>query len=123
MLMQILRLEMPNGDGIYRNAEKSIWKRVTKDFEDTSLHPLPHLDPKLRFDDLSDYHYIFGFESVEHYHKWVFNPYWRIQLGKLGAVLSTYEIDSSNVRQGLSQLIFKRSKAKLLSQVDPFFFK
>ena len=80
MLMQILRLEMPNGDGIYRNAEKSIWKRVTKDFEDTSLHPLPHLDPKLRFDDLSDYHYIFGFESVEHYHKWVFNPYWRIHL-------------------------------------------
>jgi len=53
----------------------------------------------------------------------VFNPYWRIQLGKLGAVLSTYEIDSSNVRVGLSQLIFKRDKAKLLSQVDPFFFK
>jgi len=121
--MQVLRLEMPNGDGIYRNAEKSIWKRVTKDFEDTSLHPLPHLDPNLHFDDISDRDYIFGFEGVEHYHNWVFNPYWRIQLGKLGVVLSTYEVESHKVRKGISQLIFKKDKAKLISQVDPFFFK
>lgn len=32
--MKVLRLELNDGKGIYRNAEKSIWDRVVGDLED-----------------------------------------------------------------------------------------
>ena len=122
-LMRVLRLEMEDGSGIYRNAQRSVWNRATKDFEDESLHVLPHRDPKLRFDDICDRDYIFGFESIEQYHRWVFNPYWRRELGRLGAVLSFYEVDERHVRKGLERLIFVKEKAKRVESVSPFFYK
>lgn len=121
--MEVLRLEMPDGSGIYRNAQRSVWNRATKDFEDQSLHVLPHKDPLLEFDDIFDRDYIFGFENVEQYHKWVFNPYWRIELGRLGVVLSTYALESRYIRKGKEQVIFLKEKSVKVKSVSPFFYK
>lgn len=120
--MQVFRLELKDGTGIYRGVE-NIWNRVTKNFEDSSLHTHPTQDKILDFCDWIDTEYFFGFETIDDYKTWVFNPYWRMQLGKYGVLLSTYEVTKEHVRKGKGQLIFKKEKAQLVLQKDPFFYK
>ena len=62
--MRVLRLELKDGSGIYRNAEKSIWVRVVGNLEDESIHVRPNKDKKLNFDDLFDREYVFGFKDL-----------------------------------------------------------
>lgn len=121
--MKVLRLELNDGKGIYRNAEKSIWDRVVGDLEDESIHVRPHLDKKLNFDDLFDSKYVFGFKDVEQYKNWAFNPYWRKRFSELGVFLSIYEVEKRYVREGEGQLIFIKEKATLISKISPFYYK
>lgn len=121
--VSVFRVEHADGSGIYRHPKCDIWKKVTNDFEDLSCHPLPHHDKALRYDDLFDRDCHFGFESVEDYKHWFFNPHWRKQLSKYGITLSLYLAEFEFVRKGTGQLIFRKDKAILKERFDPFHFK
>lgn len=117
----VYRLELPNGDGVYRHTEykRSLWAKVTNSFLDESIHRMPSKDPLLKFDDFFDRHWIFGFISIEQYQHWVFNPYWRREFAKAGAILSSYEVSREYVRQGMEQVIFIRDQAKKIAECRP----
>lgn len=108
-MMEVLRLETSDGFGIYHSKkyalrEDSLWFTVTKQFNDTSVHPDPTKDTGV---DLSYWdEFICGFKDVEQYQHWVFNPYWRRQFADKGVKMVTYRVPKCEVRMGKRQLVF-----------------
>lgn len=119
----VYRLEFPNGDGVYRHTEEkdSLWTQITGNFEDETLHPRPERDIP-NWDDCFDCHWSFGFSSVEQYKNWVFNPFWRREFSRLGAVLSAYETPQHKTRRGRRQVIFLKSHAQKVDSYSPNHF-
>lgn len=123
--IEVLRLELKSGIGIYRDNKDdtdmlSTWNQATNSFRDDTIHQLPTKDRILNYDEYFDRDYIFGFKDIEQYKKWVFDPSWRKNLKKYNVVLSTYEVPKEFVKFGQKQLIFLKEKAKLIKQVSPY---
>lgn len=123
----IIRLETKSGIGIYsdkeystKNPQVSTWNEVTNFFVDPTIHPKPDDDYELESYGLGFTEYHFGFKNVEQYKAWFFDPAWRIELAKRSIVLSTYEIEKEYVKQSKFQVMFKKDKARLISQESPY---
>jgi hypothetical protein len=123
--VEVIRLELKSGAGIYRDNEGktnkiSTWNRVTGSFLNEDLHQFPKKDKNLDFDDSFDQDYFFGFKDLEQYKQWVFNASWRKDFAKCHVVLSTYEVPKEFVKFGKRQLIFQKGKARLVKQESPY---
>lgn len=119
-MFTVFRLELKDGSGIYRGSKGNIWNQITDSHVDLIRHPKPQNDSKLEYDEYFDSEYFFGFETIAQYEEWFSNDEWRSKFSEHELVLSTYDVEKEFIRLGKKQLIFRKDKAALREQSDPF---
>lgn len=119
--MEVWRIEGPNGLGMY-NIEKgtSIWTVSTDNSFDKEWHPIPQHSKNLmkakrrksHLREILDYH--FGFTGKRQFLQWVYDPDWRHNLTKNGAVIKIYKVDKRLCLVDDHQVMFVKEKATLV---------
>ena len=99
MLLEIIRVETPDGAGIYRGTKYSCYAPDRQ-------HPLP-------WEDGIDYTpaHFFGFDSAEQYFAWFgFEESW-LEMAKCNLQLSLHLVPQEHCIPGRTQVAFNRAKA------------
>lgn len=121
----IFRLEMPDGQGIFQNIDKtpSIWERCSDGYKNIKKHPTLAFDRELQEVEsqlgFKMKEYYFGFESINQYYKWMFNPLWRERFFNEGVQLNEYEVEEGFLFRSDYQVIFKKEFSTLINSYAP----
>jgi hypothetical protein len=114
----VYRIETSDGTGPYRSM--ATWVELTKLAPNlsqtcTERHPTPRSDGINLWDEPDGEEYRFGFASLDQRDQWFTDPE-QVALMTLGFVTTVYEVDSSYILFGESQLTFHKKKAVVVLQ-------
>jgi hypothetical protein len=128
----VLRVEDKAGYGVFRGADQhynSLMRTVMNKVghlihpqEDPYRHPGPDDCHVLRdLDICTGSRWYFGFSRTQDLFAWFDCGITREAMHKAGARLVTYEVDHADVHYGSIQLVFDKSRARVVSSVPmPF---
>lgn len=117
--MRIIRLEYPNGEGMYRREETPFGTAVGSPEHPTPLSDAGMSDAWCWLSDYTRLQYLFGFASAAQCMRWMYaEEHWR-KSEELGLLVVIYEVPAEHCIVGYTQAAFNCMYAEEVERYTP----